>query len=595
MSSAIILLHGFSGSPANLLPIAGFLSRQFPDCRVLNPALTGGWQGDLTPFALPVIHRQLAALIAECRDEAANLILLGHSTGGSLILSLLEKGIISQPDLLILVGSPGRITSDYYKRWQRHSTETGPMSLTATAHLISLIKSTAGRPLAQKHHPRIPAMILQGEEDELISADAAFDLQNHVFSGKARIFYIPGLKHHFSAGDRAALYFLGILKRAINDLIKIDPAEDRKAIAPIIHCEPELGPFINLSPASVRHIAGTPSGREVVSKKFAYRPTVTTDPVFANIEITTSCDLSCTYCARKFIRPAKEEMTRPQFNRLLDLLPHAYRVTVVGLGEPLLHPDLTGLINDIERRKRRSGIVTNATHLDRKKSKALLHAGLQSIAFSLDAARAKTMERVRPGCRLNQIIDNIKGFMDLAQAADRKLASAVFSALSQDTLDELDELTDLVSDLGVHVWMITDLNFQQHVSASLASCGNKADLAAQLRRALTRAFGRRLPVLPVRALEAFGLRARYLQYIPIAPDFLFQRSGRRRWCNSPWQTIAVRVNGDVTICDCQPDKIIGNLFTQPLSELWNGAQLAAFREEMLSPHPPAACLSCPRF
>jgi len=175
------------------------------------------------------------------------------------------------------------------------------------------------------------------------------------------------------------------------------------------------------------------------------------------------------------------------------------------------------------------------------------------------------------------------------------LSTAVFSAISQINLSELDELAGLVSELGVHVWMITDLNFQQHIPVSLSTCSNKAGLAVQLRQTITKAFGRGLPILPVRALEAFGLRARYQQFIPLAPDFLFQRSPKRQWCNSPWQTIPIRVNGDVTICDCQPDKIIGNIFNQPFSEIWNGDKMATFRAQMLSSTPPAACRSCPRF
>jgi len=595
MSCAIIILHGFSGSTENLSPITDFLIQQFPGCRILNPAITGGWKEGVTPIDLPAIHKQLAALFTECREKAAKVILLGHSTGGNLILSLLEQDIIDKPDLVILVGSPGKISSDDYERWQRHSAGTKPISLTASAHLISFIKSTTGKPLPQVHHSCMPVIIVQGEADELISADAAFDLQNHIFSGKAQIFFIPHLRHHFSAADKATAYLLDLLKRFVNDLIKINPTEDRKAIGPVIKCEPELESFINISPSSIRHIANSPSGQETIKKNFAYRPTATTDPVFANIEITTSCDLNCTYCARKFIHPQEEEISRQQFNRLLDLLPHAYRVTIVGMGEPLLHPDLINFIRDIEQKKRRSGMVTNATHLNLMNSKALLDAGLQSIAFSLDAAHSKTMRKVRPGGNLSQIIDNIKGFMDMVSTSDRMLSTAVFSAISQININELDELTDIVSELGVHVWMITDLNFQQHISDSLSTCSNKANLAAQLRQTITKAFRQGLPILPIKALEAFGLRARYQQYIPITPDFLFQRSKRRKWCSSPWQTIPVRVNGDVTICDCQPNKIIGNIFNQPFSEIWNGDKMVTFREQMLSSTPPAVCRSCPRF
>lgn len=373
-----------------------------------------------------------------------------------------------------------------------------------------------------------------------------------------------------------------------------DFIEDRASIELIIDCEPEIGRFVAFSPTSIRHLTNAPSGREVVGKKISFRPEVETGPVFANIEITTRCNLDCIYCARRFIRPKTKEMTRTQFNRLLDLLPHAYRVTIVGLGEPLLHPGLADFINDIEQRKRRSGIVTNAMNLDKEKSEIVLQSGLSSVAFSLDAADQKTMAKLRSGSDLSRIIDNIKRFMAISRKRKSTISSAVFSAISQSSVDKLDELADLVANLGVHVWMITDLNYQQHICDSLSSYKEK-DLTQKIRRTITKAFGNRLPVLPVRALEAFGLRKRYLKFIPLSPDFLFRRSTVHQWCHSPWQTIPVNVNGDVTICDCQPDKVIGNIFRQPLSEIWNSERMMAFREQMASDYPPEVCLACPRF
>ena len=39
---------------------------------------------------------------------------------------------------------------------------------------------------------------------------------------------------------------------------------------------------------------------------------------------------------------------------------------------------------------------------------------------------------------------------------------------------------------------------------------------------------------------------------------------------SPWQTLAVDVDGNTSFCDCQPDAGIGNLLQKPFSAVWNG-------------------------
>jgi len=59
--------------------------------------------------------------------------------------------------------------------------------------------------------------------------------------------------------------------------------------------------------------------------------------------------------------------------------------------------------------------------------------------------------------------------------------------------------------------------------------------------------------------------------------------------------VPVNVAGDISVCDCQPYKIAGNIFTKPFTEIWNGATMVGHRELMLSTQPPPACRICPRF
>jgi len=593
LKTAIVLVHGFSGSPENLVPVADGLRQEFPDCLVLSPVIVGGWDGGSSTLDLKACRDQFIDIFSDCQRRAEKIVLLGHSTGGSLLLSFLEQGLVT-PDLLVLAGSPWHISGDYLKRWQTHSPFAQEMSLSVIAPLISFVNRVSTMVL-KDDKAVFPVLLMNGEVDELVPAITAFDLREYVFAGVARVLLIPGLKHHFFIGDSGTELFLAKLNNAIKNIQVGDLVEDRKLFASISTCEPEAERFVAFSPASMRHLLKAPSGQEVAGGDISLNPKVENDPVFANIEITTKCNLDCIYCARKFIRPQNQEMTRAQFNRLLDFLPHAYRVTIVGLGEPLLHPGLADFIHDIEQRKRRSGIVTNALTLDNAQASEVLQAGLQSIAFSLDAASQKILVKLRPGSDFSRITANIKNFMGLAQKWKPTISTAVFSAFSRSSLDELASLAALVATLGVHVWMVTDLNYRQNIAASLSSSDDEKAVAEKIRRAITTAFSRGLPVLSVRGIEAFGLRKRYQKFLLFSPESIFRRSVSHRWCHSPWQTIPINVNGDVTICDCQPDQVIGNLFRQPLGEIWNSDKMLTFRKEMMSSLPPAACLACPRF
>jgi len=170
----------------------------------------------------------------------------------------------------------------------------------------------------------------------------------------------------------------------------------------------------------------------------------------------------------------------------------------------------------------------------------------------------------------------------------------VFSAVSTQTVSSLKKLMDVIADLGVHVMMLSDLNFRENQSQTLWKNIDNA-IAKEVRTSVAGAFKKNLPVLSVRGLEEFGLWKRYQKYLLLPPDQLYQRSVKHAWCYSPWQTIPVNVRGDVTLCDCQPEIKAGNLLTQPLSEIWNGDIFKQHRCKMLSNDPPESCLLCPRF
>jgi radical SAM protein with 4Fe4S-binding SPASM domain len=317
------------------------------------------------------------------------------------------------------------------------------------------------------------------------------------------------------------------------------------------------------------------------------------EPVFANIEITTRCNLSCAHCARSFVKTPGEDMPLERFRQVLSLLPHAYRVTLVGLGEPLLHPRIADLVAEAASRGRRVGLVTNAMLLDRDQARALLAAGLHSIAFSIDAPDQELASEIRPGTDLERVIGNIRSFLEVMKET-RPISTAVFTAVSTKTVPRLEELMDVIAGLGVHVLMMSDLNFEENQAKTLWKNAD-AGTAGMVRKAVARAFSKKLPVLSVHGLEEFGLSARYDKFLLIPPDSLYQRSTKRRWCCSPWQTVPVNVRGDVTVCDCQPEAVAGNILSEPFSDIWNGEAMKRYRRQMQSPDPPKKCLLCPRF
>jgi len=587
MKSNIFLLHGYSGSPIDLLPLEKILSERFPESEIESFQLPGhGDPQEVPSFNEDLYLKTLADKLGSLSDPERKQIYIGHSTGGTLLLRYFRDSVIV-PDLLILIGIPADIDISFLERWSIHSDGGKAISFSSTAKLVSFIN----RQSKLVFETPFPILILSGEEDELVPLDHAFVWKERLGTS-SRVVIIPSGKHHLT-GSTALKFCAEIVSRAVEDILSGNEPDDMNAASGIAGIEPELTEFIRISPYSCRHIAGSPGGKRAAGREPELFPVLSTEPVFANIEITTRCNLECSYCIRSGNPHPGEDMPQGTFARMLDLLPHAYRITLVGLGEPLLHHNPAGIVAEAVSRGRRVGLVTNGMCLDKEMGQNLLDAGLHSIAFSLDAPDQKTADIVRKGSNIKRITENIRLF---TRAAKKKgsVATAVFSAVSVQTLPCLEELVNLVSDLNVHILMLTDLNFPHNKEETLWKNINP-EISAAVKKATLSAFSKKLPVLSVRALEEFGLRERYMQFLLIPPDQLYRRAKERSWCASPWQTVPVNVAGDISVCDCQPYKIAGNIFTKPFTEIWNGATMVGHRELMLSTQPPPACRICPRF
>ena len=287
-------------------------------------------------------------------------------------------------------------------------------------------------------------------------------------------------------------------------------------------------------------------------------------------------------------------MRKNIFSRILDLLPHVFHVTIVGLGEPLLNPEIIEIIAEASSRNKKVSVVTNGMNLDKTISADLVKSGLDSIVFSIDAANQKLASKIRAGSNLETIIANIKNFTEIAKSSTQKISKAVFSSLSKQTIPYINELIDLVSQLDIDALMLTDLNFRENIAQTLWKNKNEKSLRL-IRQAVSNAFSKNLPVLSVRGLEEFGIAERYRNFLLLPPGQISRRSKLHANCYSPWQTIPVSVDGDITICDCQPKEKIGNLFNNPLTHIWNGDAMMKHRAQMMSNHPPDVCRICPRF
>jgi MoaA/NifB/PqqE/SkfB family radical SAM enzyme/alpha-beta hydrolase superfamily lysophospholipase len=586
MAVGIVLVHGYTGSVPDLEFPSLELAAAFGADSVNCLRLPGHDSGNISAFDEKRFLESITSACSAFQKQKRKLVLIGHSTGGNLILAALARNAII-PDLLVFAGVPQSVNGAFLGRWKRHRAGKTPVPLDDLALLVRLINATgAMRPTADS-----PVLILHGQSDELVPYRQSEAWSEEVFAGRARLAIIPEAGHHlFGAATRSLASDL--VSRAISDLESTSRNEpDVNALSGI---EPEIKDFLSATHSAFTHLVRCPGIQSALGQRPNLTPVAQCDPLIANIEITTYCNFKCRFCARTRLGRSNRHMPFDTFRNILALLPNIYRITLVGLGEPLLHPQLADFVRYAKSLRKKVGLVSNAMLLDEKTGRKLLDSGLDSIAFSLDASDQKSSDSIRKGTDFSKVINNIGKFIRISKSTDASVSTAVFSAVSTHTVTGLSRLIDCVSGLSVDALMLTDLNFEVNSGHSLWKNRNE-NIEALVRLAVFRAFAKGLPVLSVHGLEEFGLENRYRDFLLIPPDRLYRRSARRAHCLSPWQTIPIAVDGTVACCDCQPEFAIGNLLRNPFSGIWNGEAIKAHRTRMLGSDPPDACRICPRF
>jgi MoaA/NifB/PqqE/SkfB family radical SAM enzyme len=162
--------------------------------------------------------------------------------------------------------------------------------------------------------------------------------------------------------------------------------------------------------------------------------------VYAQLVVTDDCNLSCGYCTEYIpgAPPVPFDTVRSRIDKLDDLGVMVY--DVLG-GEPLMHPQLAGIIRHIKSKRRGANMViliTNGFLLTERHVSALNDAGLDLMQISVDsitptASSHKALKTVLP--KLHML------------AAKAGFHVKVQSVLTPQTAKQYDEFRHLLADL----------------------------------------------------------------------------------------------------------------------------------------------------
>jgi pimeloyl-ACP methyl ester carboxylesterase len=143
-----VLIHGYSGSPRDLAPLAAHLSARFGSESLHTVCLPGHQKEAVPSFARERFLQAIAVSVELVMVQFRRMVLVGHSTGGILALDFLQQNPV-RPALLVLAASPYGLDRHALTRWESHRAGRSPIALGNVARMVSHINHIIRKPPPQ--------------------------------------------------------------------------------------------------------------------------------------------------------------------------------------------------------------------------------------------------------------------------------------------------------------------------------------------------------------------------------------------------------------------------------------------------------------
>lgn len=314
------------------------------------------------------------------------------------------------------------------------------------------------------------------------------------------------------------------------------------------------------------------------------------------IEPTSRCNEFCQQCPRTLLsREDDRDLSFDDFRYIVDQFPVLERVVLHGLGEPLLNKELPRMVHYLKERGTYVLFNSNGIALTAKKGQELIDAGLDEYRLSMDGATREMYAHVRGVDAFDKIWRNIGAFVakQKEQNASKPAVSLWFTAMKEN-LHELPGLIDLAYEHGIREVHLQRLVFFEQG-------------LAQSKQALFRRSTQEELDLVERCAQT--CRERGIDFTAAGSatpvESLVRDFGERPWsgCGRPYSLTYITSSGNVLSCCFAPfghrsareykeERVLGNIFQEPIADIWRGERYEAFRRAFESEHPARHCSQC---
>ena len=166
-------------------------------------------------------------------------------------------------------------------------------------------------------------------------------------------------------------------------------------------------------------------------------------------ELTNACNLNCIMCGRNAVDFNPTVFDMDVFRSFEPLMDSVEEVTLMGWGEPTIHPHFNEMLEIINKHSARKYFCSNGMNLKKIKN-AIFDYKVDVFAVSLDGATDETNGRIRRGSKIEQITKDLKDIVRIKKEKGLKYPwiNFVFCAM-QSNIKELPDLVRLAAEIGI--------------------------------------------------------------------------------------------------------------------------------------------------
>ena len=286
-------------------------------------------------------------------------------------------------------------------------------------------------------------------------------------------------------------------------------------------------------------------------------------PQRIEIESSSLCNINCKICKRTYLKTPGTNLQKEMFDKLIPWLKYVVTLEIIGEGEPTLNSNLSYFIEKGAKNGCYIRIFTNGTNLTPELSTKIVSMGVNEIVVSLPGGNPKTYNEITGSNLFDKVINNLRDIRDIKQILSSSLPCVKINfPMICSTYKSAPYIVRMASSLGIN---------------NIALGPAYIPIPEMEKESLLHADQNNLKIILDKCRKTGSEQKTELFIHNKNQEINSTVMENNYGCLYPWQSILVRASGLVEACSYNR-KIVGNLNSESIEDIWNGEKFQQFRE-----------------